>query len=77
MLATLRTLARMIVAARDEGCLKEVLVIAAALTVQDPRERPQERQGTADAKNLSARTLKVGNPTPLSSGNGCFSVSLR
>ncbi len=42
-------LARMIVAARDEGCLREVLVIAAALSVQDPRERPQERQGAADA----------------------------
>ncbi len=42
-------LARMIVAAREEGCLREVLVIAAALSVQDPRERPQERQGTADA----------------------------
>ncbi|MDR3220678.1 MAG: ATP-dependent RNA helicase HrpA [Candidatus Accumulibacter sp.] len=42
-------LARMIVAARDEGCLKEILLIAAALTVRDPRERPQEKQGTADA----------------------------
>nr|WP_228488097.1 ATP-dependent RNA helicase HrpA [Rhodocyclus gracilis] len=42
-------IARMIVAARDEGCLDEMLVIAAALTVQDPRERPQERQGSADA----------------------------
>jgi ATP-dependent helicase HrpA len=42
-------LGRMIVAARAEGCLAEVLVIAAALAVQDPRERPQERQGTADA----------------------------
>jgi ATP-dependent helicase HrpA len=41
--------ARMIVAARDEGCLREMLVIAAALTAQDPRERPQEKQGTADA----------------------------
>ncbi|MBK7565607.1 MAG: ATP-dependent RNA helicase HrpA [Propionivibrio sp.] len=41
--------ARMIVAAREEGCLREMLVIAAALTVQDPRERPQERQGSADA----------------------------
>ncbi len=40
---------RMIVAARQEGCLREMLVIAAALTVQDPRERPQEKQGTADA----------------------------
>ena len=42
-------LGRMIVAARDEGCLREVLVITAALSVQDPRERPQERQGSADA----------------------------
>ena len=41
--------ARMIVAARDEGCLREMLIIAAALTAQDPRERPQEKQGTADA----------------------------
>jgi ATP-dependent helicase HrpA len=40
---------RMIVAGRDGGCLKEVLVIAAALSVQDPRERPQEKLGTADA----------------------------
>ena len=42
-------LGRIIVAARDEGCLREILVIAAALSVQDPRERPQERQGSADA----------------------------
>ncbi|MBV2162673.1 MAG: ATP-dependent RNA helicase HrpA, partial [Comamonas sp.] len=41
-------IARMIVAARDEGCLHEMLVIAAALTVQDPRERPQDKQGSAD-----------------------------
>ncbi|MBK5913512.1 ATP-dependent helicase [Rhodocyclus purpureus] len=42
-------IARMIVAARAEGCLEEMLVIAAALTVQDPRDRPQERLGSADA----------------------------
>jgi ATP-dependent helicase HrpA len=34
---------RMILAARQHGCLKEMLVIAAALSVQDPRERPQEQ----------------------------------
>ncbi len=39
---------RMILAARQYGCLKEMLVIAAALTVQDPRERPQEQAGAAD-----------------------------
>jgi ATP-dependent helicase HrpA len=39
---------RMILAARQYGCLREMLVIAAALTVQDPRERPQERAAAAD-----------------------------
>jgi ATP-dependent helicase HrpA len=39
---------RMILAARQYGCLKEMLVIAAALSVQDPRDRPQEQAGAAD-----------------------------
>jgi ATP-dependent helicase HrpA len=39
---------RMVLAAKDEGCLAEVLVIAAALSVQDPRERPLERAQAAD-----------------------------
>ena len=39
---------RMILAARDRQCLREVLIIAAALSVQDPRERPQEASGSAD-----------------------------
>ena len=41
-------LARMIVEADRLGCLREVLVIAAALSVQDPRERPVEHQAKAD-----------------------------
>jgi ATP-dependent helicase HrpA len=41
--------ARMMVAARDEGCLTEMLIIASGLSVQDPRERPLERQELADA----------------------------
>jgi ATP-dependent helicase HrpA len=39
---------RMVLAGRAEGCLAEVLVIAAALAVQDPRERPMERAQAAD-----------------------------
>ena len=39
---------RMILAARQYGCLGEMLVIASALSVQDPRERPQEQAGSAD-----------------------------
>ncbi|HSO07411.1 MAG TPA: ATP-dependent RNA helicase HrpA [Pelomicrobium sp.] len=41
-------IARMIVAARQENCLQEMLVIAAALSIQDPRERPFERAQAAD-----------------------------
>jgi len=39
---------RMILAARELGCLKEMLIIAAALSTQDPRERPQEQAAAAD-----------------------------
>ncbi|HYD97221.1 MAG TPA: ATP-dependent RNA helicase HrpA [Noviherbaspirillum sp.] len=39
---------RMILAARDNAALSEVLVIAAALSVQDPRDRPLEAQDAAD-----------------------------
>src|SRR6266571_1281818 len=41
-------LARMLVAARAEGSLEQLLVIAAALSVQDPRQRPMERVAAAD-----------------------------
>jgi ATP-dependent helicase HrpA len=43
--------ARMLVAARDEGCLAQVRIIAAALSVQDPRERPLERAAAADERH--------------------------
>ena len=39
---------RMILAAREHNCLREVLIIAAALGTQDPRDRPQEAAGSAD-----------------------------
>ena len=42
-------MARMIVAARDEGCLSEILIIAAGLAVQDPRERPLDKHEQADS----------------------------
>jgi ATP-dependent helicase HrpA len=39
---------RMILAAKPENCLHEVLIIASALSIQDPRERPLEAQQAAD-----------------------------
>jgi ATP-dependent helicase HrpA len=44
---------RMILAAADEGCPHEVLIIAAALAVQDPRERPLDKQEAADASHAA------------------------
>ncbi len=42
---------RMLLAARDGQCLREMLVIAAALSVQDPRERPMDAQQAADQQH--------------------------
>ncbi|MCG5530453.1 ATP-dependent RNA helicase HrpA [Halorhodospira halochloris] len=41
-------IARILLAARDFGVEREVLIIAAALSIQDPRERPLEAQEAAD-----------------------------
>jgi ATP-dependent helicase HrpA len=42
-------LSRMLLAAHEDGCLDEVAVIASALSIQDPRERPVDKQALADA----------------------------
>ncbi len=44
-------LGRMILAAETEGCVREMLVLAAALTIPDPRERPVDREEAARAKH--------------------------
>jgi ATP-dependent helicase HrpA len=41
-------LSRMLIEARQEGCVEEMAVIAAALSIQDPRERPAEKTAEAD-----------------------------
>jgi ATP-dependent helicase HrpA len=43
------TVGRMILQARSEKCLREVLVIASGLSIQDPRERPLDAREKADA----------------------------
>jgi ATP-dependent helicase HrpA len=44
-------LGRMILEAERLGCVREVIVIAAALSLQDPRERPAEHQAQADQQH--------------------------
>ncbi|WP_442903558.1 ATP-dependent RNA helicase HrpA [Gilliamella sp. Lep-s21] len=44
-------LARMLVEARRLGCTKEIMIITAALSIQDPRERPFDKQQASDEKH--------------------------
>jgi ATP-dependent helicase HrpA len=52
-------LGRMILEARHHDCLREVLIITAALSIQDPRERPADAREAADA--MHARFAEPGS----------------
>ncbi|ERK17505.1 ATP-dependent helicase HrpA [Pantoea sp. AS-PWVM4] len=44
-------LARMVLEAQKFGCVREAMIITAALSIQDPRERPVEKQQASDEKH--------------------------
>jgi ATP-dependent helicase HrpA len=48
-------ISRMILEAQKEDCVEEVLIIASAMTVQDPRERPLEQAQRADQMHAAFR----------------------
>jgi len=48
-------ISRMLLEAHQEGCLNEVAVLAAALSIRDPRERPPEKAAQADATHAPFR----------------------
>ena len=48
-------LARMLVAGSDFDCIREMLIVVAALAVQDPRERPTSKRQQADQKHALYR----------------------
>jgi ATP-dependent helicase HrpA len=48
-------ISRMLLEARTEGCLLEVAVLASALSIRDPRERPPEKAAQADAAHAPFR----------------------
>ena len=52
-------LGRMILEAKHHGCVREVLIITAALSIQDPRERPADQREAADA--MHARFAEPGS----------------
>lgn len=50
-------ISRMIIEARDNNALREVVVIASALSIQDPRLRPPEKKAEADAAHARFSTV--------------------
>ncbi|MFU9138111.1 ATP-dependent RNA helicase HrpA [Erwinia tasmaniensis] len=44
-------LAKMVLEAQRYGCTREVMIIASALSIQDPRERPVDKQQASDEKH--------------------------
>ena len=44
-------LARMVLEAQKSGSVREVMIITAALSIQDPRERPMDKQQASDEKH--------------------------
>ncbi len=61
-------LARMVLEADKNGCAREVMVIAAALSIQDPREHPADKQTQADRRHrpLQGRDERLPRlPQPL------------
>lgn len=56
---------RMILAAKREGCLNEILIIASVLSIQDPRERPMDKREAAD--NAHAKFAQTNTSESLGS----------
>jgi ATP-dependent RNA helicase HrpA len=56
-------LGRMILESERNGCVREVIVIAAALSIRDPRERPEDQ---IDAANAAHKRFDVGGSDLLS-----------
>ena len=48
-------LSRMLIEAGNRGCLEDITILAAALSIPDPRERPPEKEGDADAAHAAFR----------------------
>ena len=48
-------ISRMILEAQNRGCVQDVAIIASALSIQDPRERPMEKAGQADQAHARFR----------------------
>ena len=68
-------ISRMILEAQAEGCLPEILVIAAALSIQDPRERPADKESQADQAHAQFKDPASDFSSLLGLWQRCYSRS--
>ncbi len=72
------TFGRMLLHARQEGCLDDMLIIAAGMSIPDPRERPEDKKELANAAHKRFASpesdflglLKIWNAAPEPQGSG-------
>lgn len=64
-------LSRMLLQAREEGALRPMIVLCAALSVQDPRERPAEKEAQADQAHAAFRDRRSDFVTLLNIWRAC------
>ncbi len=55
-------LARMVLEAQKHGCVREAMIITSALSIQDPRERPMDKQQASDEKTSSLPRQRIRLP---------------
>ncbi len=76
------TLGRMLLQARQEGCLEDMIILAAGLSIPDPRERPEDKKELANAAHkafaspdsdfLSLLKIWRASPDPQTSGKNAL-----
>ncbi|XNM78219.1 hypothetical protein ACLK19_09585 [Escherichia coli] len=52
-------LARMVLEAQKHGCVREAMIITSALSIQDPRERPMDKQQASDESIVASTTKSL------------------
>ena len=67
----------MVLEADRNGCVREVMVIAAALSIQDPRERPADKQQQADEQHARFDATRPPTSWPSSTCGGTSGSSRR
>ena len=68
-------LSRIIIEADKRDCLREISIIASALSIQDPRERPLEKETEADEAHAKFKDPQSDFLTLLNIWHACWKLT--